>query len=97
MVTKTADGDLIELGYQQLNTLSTAIGLAVPAGATIARIQARDQAVRWRDDATSPTAAVGMVLASGGELFYAGANGLAAIEFIEIVAGAELNVSYYAA
>lgn len=80
------------LGYQQL-TPAASTGLTPPATATYAIIQAEAQAVRWRDDGTAPTASVGMVIASGGELRYDG--NLNAIRFIEATATAKLNVSYY--
>lgn len=80
------------LGYQQILP-STSTGLTVPATATYAIIQAEGQAVRWRDDGTAPTAAIGMVIGVGGELSYDG--NLNAIRFIEAAATAKLNVSYY--
>lgn len=81
------------LGYEQINDLSSAVGLTVPDHATKAVIQAMDQAVRWRDDGTSPTATVGMVLAAGASITFTGS--LSAFEAIEASAGAELNVTYY--
>lgn len=81
------------LGYQQITSLSAAAGLTVPAGAQRARIVATTQAVRWRDDGTNPTGTVGMPLAVNTELEYEG--DLAAIKFIEQVASAAINVSYY--
>jgi hypothetical protein len=50
--------------------------------------------VRWRDDGTAPTASIGMPLAIGVSLSYDG--DLKAIRFIEVLASANLNVSYYA-
>jgi hypothetical protein len=58
-----------------------------------ALIVAEGQAVRWRDDGTAPTATVGMPLAVGIPLQYDG--DLTNIKFIEQVAGAKLNISYY--
>ena len=89
------------LGYQQITSLSSATGLTVPATdvnglnqrPTIALITPEGQAVRWRDDA-APTASVGMPLAVGVTLQYDG--DLTMIKFIEQVAGAKLNISYYA-
>lgn len=80
-------------GFQQITALSSAVGLTVPAGAQYARIQCTAQAVRWRDDGTSPTATVGMILPVNTDLWYSG--NLSAIEFIEASASAVLNVSYY--
>ena len=82
------------LGYQQITSLSASTALTVPVGATLALIVAETQAVRWRDDGTAPTASVGMPLATGTSLSYDG--DLRAIRFIQQLASATLNVSYYA-
>jgi hypothetical protein len=90
------------LGYQQIISLSAATGLTVPSKdvqglackPSIAMITPETQAVRWRDDDTDPTASVGMPLAAGTTLQYDG--DLTKIKFIEQVAGAKLNISYYA-
>lgn len=81
------------LGYVQLTSLATAVGLTVPVGATFAIIQAEAQAVRWRDDGTAPTATVGMTVPAGSELRYDG--NLRGIQFIEAAASAKLNISFY--
>lgn len=89
-------------GYQQITSLSSATKLTVPqitpAGnnnkPVFALIVAEGQPVRWRDDKTAPTASVGMPLAVGVSLQYDG--NLQDIQFIEQVAGAKLNISYYA-
>lgn len=82
------------LGYQQLTGMTTATPLTVPAGATVAVIQAEAQSVRYRDDVVAPTASVGMLLTvANGPYTYSGP--LASVEFIAATAGAILNVSYY--
>ena len=81
------------VGYQQITSLSAAVGLTVPAGARSAVIAAETQAVRWRDDGTNPSATVGMPLPVATLLEYSG--DLAAIKFFEQAASAKLNVSYY--
>ena len=82
------------LGYQQLSTLTSSIGLTVPVGATMALIVPETQGIRWRDDGTAPTASVGMPVAAGSFLNYDG--DLNKIRFIEQTASSKLNVSYYA-
>jgi len=82
------------LGYQQITSLSSATGLTVPVGATMAVIAPLTQGVRWRDDGTNPTASVGMPISAGAYFNYDG--DLKNIKFIEQTASAELNVSYYA-
>lgn len=84
------------LGYQQVTNLTAAVGLTVPAGASIALLQVTGQNVRWRDDGTDPTTTVGMVLTSGADPYpYSG--DLSKIKFIEATATAVLNVTYFAA
>jgi hypothetical protein len=90
------------LGYQQITSLSAAVGLTVPdrdlnglsCRPTVAIITPETQGVRWRDDNTAPTAAVGMPLAAGVSLQYDG--DLSKIQFIEQAASAKLNITYYA-
>lgn len=89
------------MGYQQITSLGTSTGLTVPSTTrdglrtvpTFALIIAETQGVRWRDDLTAPTASVGMPLPVGIPLQYDG--NLSNIRFIEQVAGAKLNISYY--
>jgi hypothetical protein len=82
------------LGYQQITSLSSAAGLTVPQGATLALIVPETQNVRWRDDGTDPTASVGMPIFVGASLSYDG--DFNRIKFIEMTASAKLNISYYA-
>ncbi len=51
-------------------------------------------AVRWRDDGTAPTAAIGMTMAVADAPLLFSAN-LGALRFIEQTAGAKLNVAFY--
>lgn len=90
-------------GYTQVNAAGTvaAFSLVVPAATpmspmppTYAIIQAEAQALRWRDDGTDPTTAVGMVIPAGGELRYDG--DLKKIRLINAAAGAICNISLYA-
>jgi len=90
---RTWDAKLKPLGYEQISDLSSEDSLTVPTGARAALIVAVTQAVRWRDDGTPPTASVGMPLSKDTPFWYTG--DLSAIEFIEVTASAELNVSYY--
>ncbi len=81
------------VGYQQITSLASATPLTVPVNAVFANIQVEAQNVRWRDDGSSPTTSVGMQLTIGSYFWYTG--DLTKIKFIEVVAGAKLNVSYY--
>ena len=90
------------LGYQQITSVSAAVGLTVPTRdlngmnckPAIALIVAEGAAVRWRDDDVDPTASIGMPLAIGVTLQYDG--DLGKIKFIEQAASAKINISYYA-
>lgn len=94
----------VPLGYFQVAAggIDTAQAIASISAAAIAiflkgectlLISCEAQAVRWRDDGTAPTAAVGMPLAVGVErMFPARAKNL---QFISVVAGAILNVTVY--
>jgi len=90
------------LGYQQLDTLTSAVGLTVPTRdpgsgmnvkANFALIVAETQDVRWRDDGTAPTSTVGMLLKAGVIFQYDG--DLSKIKFIETTGSAKVNISYY--
>ena len=89
------------MGYQQITSLSSASKLTVPqrdlnglvGTPRIAIITPETQGVRWRDDSVAPTASVGMPLAAGVTLQYDG--DLSQIQFIEQIASAKLNITYY--
>lgn len=68
---------------------------SLPTDATKAVIQAEAGRVRWRPDGatTAPTATTGMLLEDGDTLPYVG--GLAAVRFIQVDAGALINVIYF--
>lgn len=75
-------------------TLASLAGGSIPAGATKVVITVGAQAVRWRDDGTAPTAAIGMPLAVGATLVYEYRD-LASIRVISQVAGAILDMTFY--
>lgn len=84
-------------GHEQVTALSSSAGLAsVPAVCAYAIIECDHTAnkyVRYRDDGTAPTATTGISLAPGEKVKYDG--DLSVIRFIEELASAKLNVSYY--
>jgi len=83
------------LGHVQLASLASATGLTVPSGATACYIRVEGQPVRFRDDGTDPTAAVGMLLLPADvPFFYDGT--MTALKFIETAASAKVNVAFYA-
>jgi hypothetical protein len=93
MALYTIEGSLIPMGYEQITGLSAVKALTIPAEAEIAVIAAETQNVRWRDDGSAPTDAVGMPLAAGRDMLFT--SKLSAVRFIEETASAKLNVSYY--
>lgn len=96
--TTTPGLPIVPLGYCQLTSVGAATKLSscsggIPAGATMAYIEIEAQAARYRDDGVAPTASVGMPIASGGSIFYAGT--LSAVQIIEQTSGAKVNVLFY--
>jgi hypothetical protein len=84
----------VALGYAQIAVGSTADALTVPAGATMALFKTETAGVRWRDDGTAPTAAVGFPIADTDPAFaYSGS--LSAIQFIAQSGSPVLNVAFY--
>lgn len=92
---RTMPARMNPLGYQQIAT-AAATGLTPPDGAEIAVISVEVAAVRYRDDGTSPTTAIGMLIPSGlaPQVFF---GNLSAVKFINAVgaSGALVNVTYY--
>lgn len=87
-------GGLKPLGYQQLSVAGTAATLTVPAGTTLAMLAIESNAVRYRDDGTSPTSTVGMPMSVGTQNFpYTGYLG--GVQFIAQSGTATLDVNYY--
>lgn len=89
-------------GYAQYTSLAAAKSLKTdaPATGTIlpdrsikALIQAETQDIRWTDDGTTPTAAIGMLLKANTVLEFEG--NLATFKMIEVAASAKVNISYY--
>lgn len=84
-------------GYQQAASLSTssAINLpSIPQSAGSAVIYVEGSSIRWRDDGTDPTSAVGNPVNAGQAFCYA--NDSHGIRIIGQTAGATINVTYYA-
>jgi len=81
------------LGYEQLASIATSTAVNAPAGTRMAVITCTGQAVRWRDDGTAPTAAVGMPMAVNAVLVYTG--NVHALRFIETAVTGIVDISYY--
>ncbi len=85
---------LVNLGYQQLTVSNVAVGLTFPTGGDPHYALIRTTgAVRWRDDGTAPTAAIGVPMNANESLEYDGK--LSKIKFIRQSVDATLDISYY--
>jgi hypothetical protein len=82
------------LGYAQASVTAAQALPTVPANTVTALVVPRAP-IRWRDDGTNPTTAVGMYLAADQALEYRGS--LAAFRMISVAGTAEVNVSFYGA
>lgn len=76
-------------------TLPTQDVTGLPGSPNMALVRCEGQSVRWRDDNTAPTAAVGQLLNVGDVLMLDNSN-ISRIRFIQTAATATLNVNYYA-
>lgn len=99
LINQSAQSEKV-LGYGQVTSVAAATGFAAIAGGTIpegtefVEVTVSGQAVRWRGDGTNPTAAIGMPLAAGSTRFFTQQQ-LAAVRFIEQVASATLDCTFY--
>lgn len=93
---------LVPLGYCQLVAPNTATLVSSCAGfstflangANVMIVRADTQAIRWRDDGTSPSATVGMpLLVADPPFLYSGT--LANVSVISSTAGANVNITFY--
>ena len=100
---RTIQARLTPLGYCQItasNPPATAVPLSscaggIPAAAIYASITIETTPIRYRDDGTNPTAALGMPLVQGQNILYTG-NKLSALVFVASIAGtATINVAFY--
>lgn len=89
-------GSAEPVGYQQITDLDPAVELTIPADIELiyALIVCEAQAIRWTDDGTTPTASVGMPLATGVYMVVDAAS-LATFKAFEQASGAKLNIAYY--
>lgn len=93
-----ADRQLVSLGFERVaNITTTVVALPdIPPDAMYAYVQADGGALRWRDDGTDPTDAIGHYLAANEDRWYTVEN--LPIRFIQDVDETEttnLHVTYY--
>jgi hypothetical protein len=82
-------------GSSQQITPTVSTGLTVPAGASLAVISTSVQAVRYKDDGSAPDTTHGILISVGAAPYYYWGD-LNAIRFFNAVAGAIVDVLYYA-
>lgn len=86
-------GSFQSLKYQQVSVTSATI-IPPPAGTTMMLISVETNGVRFRDDGTNPTTAIGMPLSVGTQNFiYTGYPG--GVAFIAQAGTATLDVTFY--
>jgi hypothetical protein len=84
----------VESGKQMLSpTVSTAVSLSAPKGASWALLQPLSANVRWWDDGSAPTVSQGFQLAAGTYLEFTG--DLKKFQAIAESGTPTLNVTYY--
>lgn len=92
----TAD-KLVPVGFSQITAgFAAAQGLGtIPDGAALALIQPVSGPVRFRDDGTAPTDAIGMIVGDGDTIQYPG--DLTAFQFINDAGSGvtEVNITFY--
>ncbi|MGQ0668558.1 MAG: hypothetical protein ACT4PO_02605 [Actinomycetota bacterium] len=84
-------------GYENITGLSVVKGVTLTGAAAGTRyllLKTETQPVRWRDDGTDPTAALGILIDVGDEFWYTGDP--SAIKFIETAVSASLHVAKFA-
>lgn len=88
---------LYALGYQQIAVPTGAVATmpAPPAGTLVALMKIEGAPVRYRDDGTAPTQAIGMPLSIGESMVYDAV--MLDMRLIGQQAGAIVNIAYYGA
>lgn len=93
------DAALDALGHGQLTSLGSAVAVStvtggIPAGTQIVVLQPETQNVRYRDDATNPTTAIGLILVAN-TMYEFNVSQIARMAVIEVAATAKLNIAFY--
>lgn len=83
------------LGYQQQAVTAAANLTSAPAAANYALLLPETNGIRWRDDGTDPTAAIGMPISAGQSFVYDG--DVSKLRVISQTGTATLNIAYFAA
>jgi hypothetical protein len=95
----TKDAQLVPSGCFQVSvgaaasTLAALSGAAIPANARVVHMQPEGADIRWRDDGTAPTAAVGSRIYAGTDYPYNGT--LSAVQLIAVSGTVTVNLRFY--
>ena len=81
--------------FQQLTVSTTAVGLTVPRGTKMTVLSVESNPIRYRDDLTDPTAAVGVLVGTGSTLVLCGDSVSRFRAIRQTGSDALLNVSFY--
>lgn len=100
MITATYPAERKPKGFFTLNISNSAKALSeatggIPKGATRAIISVMTDAIRWRDDAGTPTASVGILGAANGLIELPSLESINGFRAIRVTTDATLNISYY--
>lgn len=81
-------------GYEVIAP-SSATKLTIPNGAYSCYLTVETQNIRWTVDGTTPTNAVGNLLAAGSGLEFIGFDVMRGLQIIETTASSSVKVSYF--
>ena len=82
------------IGYEKIGTLTSATGLTIPEGATMAWLQAETANIRYRLDGGTPNATTGLLMRATEPPIELQCE-LPPARFIEETSGAKLSVTYF--
>lgn len=81
------------VGYEKITSLSSSVGLSLPIKGNYILVDIEGENVRYKGDGTDPTSTDGGLLLKNAQYEY-GSN-LNNLKFIEVTAGASINVSFF--
>lgn len=94
MRTVLARGEL-QGSHTQNGTLSSAVTLTIPAGATGVYVQALTQNINFTMEGTTPTSTVGFTLVANDPVLAIPITTRTVLKFIEVAASATLKYQFY--
>jgi hypothetical protein len=93
--TEVIERDGLCVGFVKMTSLAASVApSSIPASARRALVQCEGADVRWRADGGAPTSTDGMLLAAGAERAF-NLSDITTLRFIQVTAGAVLQVSYF--